>query len=651
MRSPIRHRLALVFAATSLCFAQAPAPKTAQAAQPSAPETKQEPPLDTSKAVREATANRNAQFFENNATVITLYDRSGKRIGTLGERSLYDASVFSPDRKRVAVIKSDKAGLENESADLWVLDVATGESTRITTSGETESVVWSPDGSQLAYAIMRNGQEAIYRRASNGQGPEELLYKHAGAYLNLTDWSLDGSFLTFTKSDLKGGALYVLPVEGKREAREIFRTDQQIAGPRFSPDGRFVSYIALNPLNVNRGEIFVRPVDTATGAGAWQISDASLAAPFWRRDGKEMYYVGLNRAVMVVETRTAPTFTFTKPKVLFRPPGAVPDRIVMISSDGERFIARPSAHGPQLQQITVFDREGKVVEKVGEPDLYSQAAFSPDAKRLAVIKTDLNSGRDDIWIMDLGTGKGVQLTNDISLKLNPIWSPDGHDILYISQRKGNWGVYRRAADRTDTEELLFEYTPGAFVGLTDIAPDGKFLLCGSGGVILIVPLTGSDPRGRKAIEYLQNEFDNGVGRLSPDGRFMAFLSDEVQAARFEVYIKPFDVSAGPAGDADPKWRVSKDGSNGMLSWRADGKEIFFRGVNRNSNDFLVMAANINLIPELRVDTPKVLFKLPGSLNAGRNSGAALANISRDGQRFVFAIDVPAEATASAVHSH
>jgi Tol biopolymer transport system component len=182
------------------------------------------------------------------------------------------------------------------------------------------------------------------------------------------------------------------------------------------------------------------------------------------------------------------------------------------------------------------------------------------------------------------------------------------------------------------------------VVLTDITPDGKFLVCDSGGVILVVSLTGSDPKARKVVEYLRGEFEYNFGRLSPDGRFMAFRSDEAQAERAEVYIKPFDASAGAAG-GDPKWRVSKDGALGMLAWRADGKEVFFRGLDLDSNDLEVMASDVNTTPTFSVGTPRLLFKLPGPL------GGSLGNISRDGQRFVFAINVPASATASAEHVH
>jgi len=624
--------ISIVFAAAGLCFALSPAPVPGQT-----------PAADAkAKALAETAAKRNALFFENNATVITFYDRSGKAAGRVGERALYDETVLSPDRTRVAVIKDDRA---NKSADLWVLDVATGGSTRITTSAKGDLVsapVWSPDGSQLAYVAMRAGQEAVYLRASNGQGPEGLLYKNPGAFLNLSDWSLDGRFLSFAKSDFSGGVLYILTVKGNSEPLEIFRSNLELSDPRFSPDGRFLSYSLMD--EANRSEVFVRPVDSTAGAGPWQISEGSLSAAFWRRDGKELYYVGPDRSVMVTETSTSSTFTFTKPKVLFRPPGRVPDLVKYISADAERFLALPPSRGPQLQQLTVFDREGRVVKKVGEPGLYFQPAFSPDATRLAVLKKDFSVGGffgREIWVFEIATGKTTRVTNDTPLKRDPLWSPDGSHILYVSEiGKDDWGVYRRAADGTGGAELLFRNEPHAFLNLTDISPDGKLLVCESGNVILVVPLTGSDPLTRKPIEYLREESDDAVGRLSPDGRFMAYWSNEAQPERGEVYVRSYDASTGAAGDA--KWQVSEDGvegrpfhTNGMLSWRVDGKEFFFRGLDLDSNDLRVMVANVDTNPTFRAGKARLLFSLPGPLDDN------LGNISRDGQRFVFAINVPA----------
>jgi Tol biopolymer transport system component len=582
-------------------------------------------------------AKQIAKQFENNATVMTLYDRGGKQTGAaFGERGLYGETVLSPDRTRVAMVKND---LENETADLYVLDIASGKDTRLTTSKKTEFVqspIWSPDGKQLAYVQIRDGVEGVYRRPADGSGAEELLYKNPSAFLGLSDWSLDGRYLSFSNSDLSGGALYVLPLTGgeAREPREVFRGQLPLAAPRFSPDGRYLSYIQQN-IQIQKAEVFVRPVEGS--AGPWQISEGARSPGMWRNDGKEFYYMGQDFNVMVTQVDTSPAFTFTKPQVLLRPANGVPLNIRDMSRDGERFLVLPPPRGPQLQQITIFDREGKMVSKVGEPGRWGGPAFSPDGTKLVVMKADLNTGLNLIWTVDIDTGKAVAINDATHPGQGPMWSPDGKYILYTAPRGEttniSLGVYRKPVDGSGSEELLFRYTPGAGIQLTDISPDGKYLLCGSGGVLLIVPLTGTDPLARKAIEFSRGEFNETTGRFSPDGKFIAYRSDEENALKGEVYVRPFDATTGLPGDG--KWRVSKDGVNAMIHWRSDGNEIFYRGMELETNDLVVMSADVSTAQGFQTAAPKVLFRLPGPL------GGNLNNIRRDGQRFVFAVNVPA----------
>src|SRR5262245_39886004 len=233
----------IAFGLVAIALLHAPLPSSVAAQELSA-EAK-------SKEAAEAREKRNALNFQNSATTIVFFDRAFKRTGGVGERAIYDEIVLSPDGSRVAVCMED---LANESADLFVLDGATGAKTRLTTSARTEFVmapVWSPDGSRIAYVTIRKGQEGIYVRAANGQGSEEPLYRNPGAFMNLTDWSRDGRFLTFAISDLKGGALYVLPVNGSgdRKPVEITHSDLRMFSPRFSPDGRFLSYTVVDKAN------------------------------------------------------------------------------------------------------------------------------------------------------------------------------------------------------------------------------------------------------------------------------------------------------------------------------------------------------------------------------------------------------------------
>jgi Tol biopolymer transport system component len=240
----------------------------------------------------------------------------------------------------------------------------------------------------------------------------------------------------------------------------------------------------------------------------------------------------------------------------------------------------------------------------------------------------------------MATGKSTAVTNDMPPDAGPIWSPDGRQIYYTSLREQYQGIYRKAADGSGSEEFLFRYTPGAGVQLSDVSADGKLITFSSGGLILVVPLTGSDPLARKAIEFSREEFDTVQGRFSPDGRLMAYGSNEADPMSIDVYVRPFDAATGMAVGTE-KWRVSKDGANGMLYWRADSKELYWIHLDIESGDAMVMAADISTTPSFKAGEPRVLFRLPNAQQTNNSPGA----VSRDGQRFVFTLMDPPTAAA------
>jgi Tol biopolymer transport system component len=358
---------------------------------------------------------------------------------------------------------------------------------------------------------------------------------------------------------------------------------------------------------------------------------------YWRRDSKELYYLAPSRAIMAVSVNTSPSFEVGKQTQLFRPSEAMPlaPGVASMSRDGDRIlIAVPP---PQLRQLTMFDRKGQVVSTIGAPGSYVQPGVSPDGTRVVVMRNDPQTGNQDIWTYEIATGKGTAITNDNLPHNAPIWSPDSKFVAYVkTSRDGYAAIYRRASDGTGEEEMLFRYTPGAGMVLTDWSQDGRFLTFYTGVIVLVPLVPDVKALDRKEINWLRADYEAGDGRFSPDGRFMAFLSNEADGERGEVWVRPFDASK-PDAPAGPGVRVSKNGAIGMVFWRQDGKELFFM-----TRDWEVMAVDINTTSTLQIGEPRLLFKLSGPLPG---NPLQWKNVSRDGERFVFAMPMRAAATA------
>jgi Tol biopolymer transport system component len=470
----------------------------------------------------------------------------------------------------------------------------------------------------------------LYQKPSNGEGQEELLYQ-SNAPVVLNDWSMDGRYLTFYASDLGGGAIYALPVTGTGERKpiEIFRSKFQLTGPRLSPDDRFVSYISNE---TGKTELYIRPFNptaapgAAPSAGPWKLSEqGATGMAFWRRDGKEITFLGPDRSILSVSLTTTPDFEFSKPKTLFRLSEATPvvPNLASSNRDADRFVI--AVPPPQLRQLTFLDRQGKSTGTIGQPGRYGEVRFSPDGNRLLAVKADPDTGNNNIWIFDIATGKATAITHETQPINSPVWSRDGKYIAYVSFKDSYSSVYRRASDGTGEAELLFRYTPGAGVGLTDWSPDGKFLTFTTGVLLMIPVQTQEKPLERKAYEWLREDYDAFDGRFSPDGRFLAFMSNEADVRTPQIYVRPFD-SSKPEKAAGTATQVTslKGGAQGVI-WRQDGKEMYFLTRDRE-----VMAVDVTYAPKLQTGMPRVLFTITDPL-------VGSGDVGPDGQKFVVAM--------------
>ena len=204
------------------------------------------------------------------------------------------------------------------------------------------------------------------------------------------------------------------------------------------------------------------------------------------------------------------------------------------------------AGGANRRQLAWFDRSGKALGTMGAPDENSLTAprVSPDGRRVAVYRTV--QGNTDIWLLD-GT-RTSRFTFDAALDRFPIWSPDGSRIVFDSNRKGHRDLYQKPSSGAGTEELLVE-SPQDKVA-TDWSADGRFILYHSidpqtGRDLWVLPLEGD----RKPWVFLKTSFDERNGQFSPDGRWVAYMSNE--SGRLEIYIRPFAAPAASGAQPTP----------------------------------------------------------------------------------------------------
>jgi Tol biopolymer transport system component len=274
-----------------------------------------------------------------------------------------------------------------------------------------------------------------------------------------------------------------------------------------------------------------------------------------------------------------------------------------------------SASENNLQQLTALDRTGKPTTLIGDPDLYFSPRLSPDDRRLAVARIDPKTRVGDIHVVDLAAGTSVRLTFSPADDFNPVWSPDGRYIVWGADRGGKYQLFRKLATGVGQEELLREASTA--MAPDDWSADGRHILYRefspqTNNDLWLLPLDGD----KKPFPFLQTTADEPRARFSPDGHLIGYLSNE--SGSFDTYVQTFPASGS-------KWQVSSNGG-GTISWRTDGKELYYLGNGK------LWAVEVKRAAPFELGARRTLFDHPSI--PLRSYFAA----SGDGQRFVFAVN-------------
>ena len=277
--------------------------------------------------------------------------------------------------------------------------------------------------------------------------------------------------------------------------------------------------------------------------------------------------------------------------------------------------------GSNEAQFTWFSRNGERSGAVGPRGQFLQPRVSPNGDRVAFTRPDDQTGNRDIWYIEFARGVAARLTTHVANDLFPVWSPNGRQILFGSDRGGDFRlpVYlKKSMDPGSEESLLFDS-----IDPYDWSRDGKWISCGSSD-LWVAPASAQG----KPFQFYATPFIEGGGRFSPDVKWIAYSSNET--GRYEIYVRPF--SGAPAG-GEGKIQLSNNGGDFPV-WRPDGQELFYL-----SGDLNIYAVNTKSLGSPgAAPLPARLFRAcPGTAPRGlplRGEHFSYGYDTHDGQQFL-----------------
>jgi eukaryotic-like serine/threonine-protein kinase len=512
----------------------------------------------------------------------------------------------SPDGRLVAMTVATEKGRRRQLA-VRSLDSLT---TQLLPGSEDGSwPFWSPDSRSLGFYA--GGR---LKRIEIGGGLPQTVCDASGGSITYGTWSRDGVivFATRESGTLRVAAAGGVPAPLPAAPGEIRRA------PHFLPDGRH--YLFLGEDRQGRLGVYVGSLEEPESTRLLDSFSAAHFAPA-AEDSEQGHLLFLRENTLMAQPFDAAR------RRLFGEPFSVADAVPSISlqpyfsvSANGVLAYRTGSDGDRDIQLVWFDREGRA-QATGPTARVFDLGLSPDDRRVAFSEGDLDRPTD-IWLLEWAGNVRSKLTFHSAQDSHPVWSPDGSRIAFASSRDGPLNLYMKTASGAGDEELLLKTDLPKHP--SDWSRDGRYLVYSTRdpktkGDLWVLPLS----EDRKPQPYLQAEFNETHGQISPDGRYLAYSSNET--GPYEVYVRPFPNAA--VG----KWQVSI-GGGGQPRWRRDGKELFYI-----APDKYLVAVDVKTGETFERGTSRPLFDTRvGGNYAVVGRVAFLYAPSADGQRFLAA---------------
>ncbi len=436
-------------------------------------------------------------------------------------------AAISPNGRHIVYV----AG--GEERKLWVRDLDREQPHELAGTEGSRAPFWSPDSRFIGFAM--NGE---LKKISAQGGPAITLCALPDGSLKGGAWSPEDDLIFFGS----GGPsrLYEVPARGG-EPTLLFEPDEVgITSPHFLPAQAAARSIIFDLGAPSDRDIAVKNLET----GEKQVL-VEGAYPVYSPSGHILYQTNRYQSGL----------------------WALPFSIETLKSTGEPFPIAEKVGGASVgadgtlvyldflgrdQQLVWRDRSGKDLGVIGQPqETIRYPELSADGRRVAV--RGFEDGNEDIWVHEVDRPLKRRLTFNARIDSRPVWSPAGEEIAFNSQRQGGNDIYKRPASGAGEVELLVGVQSVGEIPC-DWSPDGKYLLYKvrhpENGDDLWYLERKEDGSGFDSVPFLQTSFNESAAKFSPEGRFVAYVSNE--SGQYQVYVRPFPVGEG-------QWQVSAQG--------------------------------------------------------------------------------------------
>jgi Tol biopolymer transport system component/DNA-binding winged helix-turn-helix (wHTH) protein len=517
--------------------------------------------------------------------------------------ALKRSTAISPDGKQIAFVNGEGAGR------LWVQRLDQEQPKVVEGAESATDPFWSPDSKVIGFVSHADFRPALMRVPVEG-GVRTRICELPGGFVSGAAWSPDGATIVFgtlgpiTLSEVQatGGVPKVIVTQDiiklVPKASEPISKAAYLHDPQFLPiPGRRVivfgvswpeASFLLKELDTGRTKLIgAGRFATYSPTGHLLFQSAAAARDLWAQPFSLETLKTTGPAFALVRNGSEPSVARDGTLVYVDPPS---ERLIWLNRRGER----TSAVGP-------------IVAGTFYP------AVSPDGQRVAAEARE--NENLDVWVYDIARGARTRLSSDPATEILPVWSPAGDQIAYSSYRAGNTDILVRRAD-AGSDEKIIAATP-ASERVSDWSHDGDHILFSKED-----PKTGWDlwyltrnGAGEwRAAVLLQKRFHERVPKLSPDGRYVAYISDE--SGRDELYVRPF-----PQGER--QWVVSRNGAI-QPRWSRDGRKLFY------VEEGTLMEVPVRTAAEFSAGAPVPLFADTGFSRSWEPN----YDVSLDGEHFL-----------------